>query len=130
MSSTQKLSKACKYFLGIDFLIGLFFGIVFIFVPDFFYDIIGWVNRDPVAIRILGVAIIALSAGSLIAAFEDYWKEIRAIMEMEVLWLLLALLTVIFSHFLFSFPVQAIFIDIILVILLAGFLYFILKERT
>ena len=130
MSSTKQLSKACKYFLGIDFLIGLFFGIVFIFFPDFFYAIIAWNQKDDVAIRVLGVAVIALSAGSLIAAFEDYWKEIRAIMEIEVLWLLLALLTVIFSHFLFLFPVQAIFIDIILVILLAGFLFFILKERS
>jgi hypothetical protein len=130
MSSSGQLSKACKYFLGIDFLIGLFFGIVFIFFPEFFFTLINWTTADPVSIRVLGVAIISLSAGSLVAAFEDYWKEIRAIMEMEVLWLLLALLTVIFSHILFGFPVQAIFIDIILAILLAGFLFFILKERT
>jgi len=124
------ISRECKYFLAIHFIIGLIFGLIFLFIPDFIYDLLDWEDRDPVAIRILGVAFIGLSSGSLIAAFEDEWKEIRATMEMEVVFLLLGIITLIFCHIFLEFPITAWFIDVIMIILLAGFLFFILKTRS
>ena len=123
------ISRECKYFLAIHFFIGLIFGLIFLFIPDFIYDLLDWPDRDPVAIRILGVALIGLSSGSLIAAFENEWKEIRVTMEMEVVFLLIVIITLISCHIFLEFPITAWFIDVIMIILLVGFLFFILKER-
>jgi hypothetical protein len=131
MSNENEISRACKYFLGIHFVIGVVFGLVFLFIPDLFYNFITYPlnRRDPVAIRVLGVALIGLSSGSLIAAFENKWEEIRATLEMEVVFLLIGTIVVIYSHFFLGLPILAVFIDVILIIFLVGFLLFILKER-
>ena len=129
MSTPKPIPKSCKYFLGIHFIVGILFGIIFVFFPDWFYNLIAWTERDSVAIRLLGIAIIALSSGSLIAAFEKTWKEIRAIMEIEVLWLLLGTITLISSHIFLGFPILAVFIDVIMIVFLAGFIVCILIIR-
>ncbi len=123
------ISRGCKFYLAIDFIIALIFGLIFLFLPEDFLIFINWGFFDPVAMRILGIAIISLGAGSLIAAFEDTWSEVRATMEMEVVWLLFGEITLIISHVFFLFPWEAWFIDVIMIVLLIGFIFFILKER-
>ena len=125
----MSIARECRIFLCIDFIIGLVFGLIFILIPELFLNFINWGSFDPVAMRILGIAIIALGSGSLIASFEDTWKEVRAIIEMEVIWLLFGEIILIVCHLVFFFPWEAWFIDVIMIALLIGFIYCILKLR-
>ena len=122
-----KHREVVRWFLIIDFLIGLLFTGIFVFIPDLFLNFINWSisatdHRALFGYRILGAAIFGLSAASFLASFKENWEEINVTMEMECVWFLGAILIMLWGHFSFSLPLEAWFIDVILIVLFFGFL--------
>jgi len=122
-----KHREAVRWFLIIDFLIGLLFAGIFVIIPDLFLNFINWPipAADPQALfgyRILGAAMFGLSVASFLASFKDEWKEINVTMEMECIWLLVAIVMMLWGHFSLNLPLEAWFIDVILIVLFSGFL--------
>jgi hypothetical protein len=129
-----KHREVVRWFLIIDFLIGLLFAGIFVFIPDLFLNFINWPisaadHRALFGYRILGAAIFGLSVASFLASFKDEWKEINVTMEMQCVWLLGAIVMMLWGHFSFSLPLEAWFIDVILIVLFFGFLILSLIAR-
>lgn len=129
-----KHREVVRWFLIIDFLIGLLFTGIFVFIPDLFLNFINWSisatdHRALFGYRIIGAAIFGLSAASFLASFKENWEEINVTMEMECVWLLGGILIMLWGHFSFSLPLEAWFIDVILIVLFFGFLILSLIER-
>ncbi len=130
-----KHREVVRWFLIIDFLIGLLFTGIFVFIPDLFLNFINWPipatdHRALFGYRIIGAAIFGLSAASFLASFKENWEEINVTMEMECVWLLGGILIMLWGHFSFSLPLEAWFIDVILIVLFFGFLILSLIERN
>ncbi len=130
-----KHREVVRWFLIIDFLIGLFFAGIFVIIPDLFLNFINWPipaadHRALFGYRLLGVTIFGLSVASFLASFKDEWKEINVTMEMEGVWFLGAIVMMLWGHFSFSLPLEAWFIDVILIVLFFGFLILSLIERN
>ncbi len=130
-----KNPKVVRWFLIISFLIGLLFAGIFIFIPDLFLNFINWPipaidHRALFGYRLLGAAMFGLSTASFLASFKDEWKEINTTMEMEGIWLLVAIVLMLLGHFYLSLPLEAWFIDVILIVLFLGFLIISLIERA
>ncbi len=130
-----KHREVVRWFLIIDFLIGLLFTGIFVFIPDLFLNFINWPipatdHRALFGYRIIGAAIFGLSAASFLASFKENWEEINVTMEMECVWFLGAILIMLWGHFSFSLPLEAWFIDVILIVLFFGFLILSLIERN
>ena len=130
-----KHREVVRWFLIIDFLIGLLFAGIFVIIPDLFLNFINWPipaadHRALFGYRIIGAAIFGLSAASFLASFKENWEEINVTMEMECVWFLGAILIMLWGHFSFSLPLEAWFIDVILIVLFFGFLILSLIERN
>ncbi len=130
-----KNPKVVRWFLIISFLIGLLFAGIFIIIPDLFLNFINWPisatdHRALFGYRLLGAAMFGLSIASFLASFKDEWIEINNIMEMESIWLLVAIVLMLWGHFSLSLPLEAWFIDVILIVLFLGFLIISLIERA
>jgi len=130
-----KHREVVRWFLIIDFLIGVIFAGIFVFIPDLFLNFINWSisatnHRALFGYRILGAAIFGLSVASFLASFKENWEEIHVTMEMECVWFFGAILIMVYGHFNFSLPLEAWFIDVILIVLFFVFLILYLIERN
>ena len=76
--------------------IGVFFGLVFLLIPDIYGEFIDWEMDDP-AFRLLGAALLGLTAGSVLALRDRSWEKVRILVEMEVIWLFLGLLAIVYG---------------------------------
>ncbi|MFX1275674.1 MAG: hypothetical protein ACFFBP_07045 [Promethearchaeota archaeon] len=77
-------------------IVGAVFGIIFIFFADFYVPLL-WPTTDTITLRVLGAAIIGFGFGSIIAWKRVDWEKVRIIIEVEMLWLTIAIIVMFYE---------------------------------
>ena len=99
-------SNWLKYTFIIHIVIGFGFGLAFLLVPEEFLALIGWEPAifDPVN-RVFGAAIIGLTSGSILALLDRDWDKVKILVRIELVWLPLGMIAMIFGMFTSDYPV-------------------------
>ena len=79
----------------------LAFGLIYLFIPDIWGDLVNWPTTDTAPYRLIGAAMLAFGASSVLAYREVDWEKVIIIVRTEIVWTALATL-VLLSGLLFD----------------------------
>jgi hypothetical protein len=63
-----------------------------------------WPVPDPLAYRLLGAALIGLATSSILAYRETAWEKVIIVVRMEIVWLALAVLVMLYAMLIAGMP--------------------------
>lgn len=81
----------------VHFVVGLFFGLIDLLIPVQWGDVTNWPVQDPTMYRLVGAAILAFAASSILAYRETDWEKVVLIVRTEIVWTALATLVFLVS---------------------------------
>ncbi len=76
----------------VHFVIGLIFGLIDLLIPEQWGNLTNWPVQDPTMYRLVGAAILAFAASSILAYRETDWERVIIIVRTEIIWTGLATL--------------------------------------
>jgi hypothetical protein len=91
----KKVSQGLKLTFLAHFVVGLIFGLIDLLIPEQWGTLTNWPVQDPTMYRLVGAAILAFAASSILAYRETDWEKVILIVRTEVIWTALA--TLVFS---------------------------------
>ena len=78
-------------------IVGLVFGLIYLFVPAQFGKMVNWPMPDVSAYRLVGAAILAFTASSWLAYREKVWDRVEIVVVLEIVWTGLATLVMLWA---------------------------------
>ncbi len=93
----EEIPKGLYWIFLVHFFVGAFFGVVYLIFAETLIGTIGWPYNDPVMTRLLGGALIALGTSSLLAWREKELDKVKLVVEMEMVWLVIAVVVSIWG---------------------------------
>jgi hypothetical protein len=73
-------------------VVGLIFGLIDLLIPEQWGTFTNWPIQDPTMYRLVGAAILAFTASSILAYRETDWEKVILIVRTEIIWTALATL--------------------------------------
>jgi hypothetical protein len=125
----KQISTGLKNLFLIHFIFGTLFGVIFLFFPLIYGNIINWNVRDPGAFRLIGAAMIGISFTSLLAFRNPVWEKVRIIAVLEIVWPGLGALATVWAILFEGFPPIAWMNAAILALFAIFFLIFFMREN-
>ena len=68
------------------FVVGLIFGLIDLLIPEVWGNLTNWPVQDPTMYRLVGAAILAFAASSILAYRESDWEKVVLIVRTEIFW--------------------------------------------
>ena len=75
----------------------LVFGLINLFIPDIWGDLVNWPVDDTRAYRLLGAAMLAFGVSSVLAYLETDWEKVIIIVRTEIVWTALGTLVLLWA---------------------------------
>jgi hypothetical protein len=113
----QKISSGLKTLFLVHFILALLFGLLYLFIPDFFFGMFGVTIPDLNPYRLIGAAVFSLGISSWLCYQAGEWEQVKILVQLEMLWPILGALVIIYGILFAGLP--AVFW--INAIILAGF---------
>jgi hypothetical protein len=88
----KQISQGLKMTFLVHFVIGLIFGLIDLLIPEQWGNLTNWPVQDPTMYRLVGAAILAFAASSILAYRETDWERVIIIVRTEIIWTGLATL--------------------------------------
>ena len=88
----NRITQGLKITFLIHFVVGLVFGLIDLLIPELWGDLTNWPVQDPTMYRLVGAAILAFAASSILAYRETDWDKVILIVRTEIVWTALATL--------------------------------------
>jgi len=102
----RQISKGLKYTFLVHGILGLKVGLGDLLFPTMLESFYGAPVLDPGLYRVVGVAILAFTASSLLAYRETAWDRVKIVVQMEIVWTILAAVVIVALVFLEGRPVM------------------------
>ena len=83
MTEINKFTKFVLYYYGIA---GALFAFMYLVFTDF--QLLTWPWPDPVPFWAMGCTMLALAIASFIALFRKEWEQVKAYIEISILWVI------------------------------------------
>ena len=99
------------------------FGIIFIFFTEGFLEIIAWPATDVTMGRLLGAALIGFGFSSIIAWKRVDWEKLQIVVEMEIVWITIAIVIFILGAFTPGYPLIIWLFIIMFIVFDVAFMY-------
>ena len=96
----RQISKGLKYTFLVHGILGLKVGLGDLLFPTMLESFYGAPVLDPGLYRVVGVAILAFTASSLLAYRETAWDRVKIVVQMEIVWTILAAVVIVALVFL------------------------------
>jgi hypothetical protein len=93
----KQISQGLKMTFLVHFVIGLIFGLIDLLIPEQWGNLTNWPVQDPTMYRLVGAAILAFAASSILAYRETDWERVIIIVRTEIIWTGLATLVFLVS---------------------------------
>jgi hypothetical protein len=103
----KQISQGLKMTFLVHFVIGLIFGLIDVLIPEQWGNLTNWPVQDPVMYRLVGSAILAFAASSVLAYRETDWERVDIIVRTEIIWTALAALVFLVAVFFGDAPAIA-----------------------
>jgi hypothetical protein len=84
------MSKALKYLFLVHAVVAALIGALLLLIPGQFLGWINWRPIEPIANRLFGAALLALSWGSFRGWRASEWAQVAVLVEMEAIFCILA----------------------------------------
>lgn len=97
----EEISKLLKLVFLVHFFVAVIFGLTFTFITEYYVSLTGWPYLDPITGRVLGAVFLGLAVASLLAWKETKWDHVKIIVQMEIVWLAVAIVVHIWALILF-----------------------------
>ncbi|MHA1931263.1 MAG: hypothetical protein ACW96X_01920 [Promethearchaeota archaeon] len=124
----KELFKGLKIVFLIDFILGLILGIVFLFIPETYCNLVGVVMTDHGVLRLIGAASLALGSSSFLAYRSKDWEKAKLLVQMDLIWLISGIVGLVW-WLIESGPVAAWWVFGMFVAFLVAFGYFYLLQE-
>ena len=95
--TTKAMPKALEWIFLAHFFVGAVFGVMYLVFAETVIITIGWPYNDPVITRLLGAALIGFAMSSLLAWREKELERVKLVVEMELVWLTIAVVIIIIA---------------------------------
>ncbi|MHA2008372.1 MAG: hypothetical protein ACXABO_03985 [Promethearchaeota archaeon] len=115
--------KGLKVVLLIHFVLGIILGIIFLFFPEAYCDLLGVAMTDHGALRLIGAASLALGGGSFLAFRSKDWEKTKLLVQLDLIWLISASVGIMW-WLLEGGPVAAWWVFGMFIVFLAALAYF------
>jgi hypothetical protein len=86
----KEISKILKIIFLIHFILGIIIGVIFLFIPEIYCDIVGFTVTDKGPFRLIGAASLALGGSSFLGYRSSDWEKVKILVQMELIWLISA----------------------------------------
>ena len=91
----KQILPGLKITFLVHVVVGLFFGLIYLLVPAWWGDLIGWPMPDPDLWRTLGAATLGFTASSWFAYRATGWERVKIVVQAEIVWTILATLVLV-----------------------------------
>jgi len=112
-----KISSGLRTLFLVHLVLGLVFGLAYLFIPGIFMGWLGVSLKDEFPYRVVGAAILAFSASSWYCYQAAEWERVKIVVQAEIVWTVLVALVGLYS-LIFAAAPAAFWIN---VIIMAGF---------
>jgi len=126
---TKEISKLLKVVFLVHFVLGIILGVVFLFIPEIYCNLVGLPIIDKGPFRLIGAASLALGSGSFFAYRSKDWEKVKLIVLIELVWLIFANGAMLYWLIFESGPIMGWFIEVMFICFLAMFLYSYFQEE-
>jgi hypothetical protein len=123
----KKIASGLKTTFLVHLIAGAVFGLVYLLIPDWFGNLVGWPVKDPFVYRLLGAALLGITSTSWFAYKATTWESVKIVVQMEIIWTILGTLVTLGGIFMVGLPVMAWLNAIILAAFAVAFTYFYTK---
>ena len=124
----MKIPAGLKTLFLVHFVVALFFGLVDLLFPEAFYQMFGVTITDPQPYRMIGAAVLAFGAGSWWAYKAAEWDKVKIVVQMELVWTILASLLLLIGLLFLGRPAAEWLNFVIMAGFAAFFAYFYSKK--
>jgi hypothetical protein len=93
----KQISSSLKVTFQVHVVVGALFGLALLFIPECWLGLFGWQIVDAEPYRLVGAAILAFAASSWWAYREAVVDKVRIVVNMEIVWTVLASLVILYG---------------------------------
>jgi energy-converting hydrogenase Eha subunit C len=92
-----EMSKGLKIILIVDIFVAIYYGVLYLFLPELYYQMNDAPAFDLQMWRLFGGTVFVLGIVGVVALKRGNWESVKPLMEMVILWLtMVAILDIIF----------------------------------
>lgn len=84
-----EMSKRIKIILVVDIIVAIYYGVLYLLLPEFYYQRNDAPAFDLHMWRLFGGTIFVLGIAGIIALKRGEWETVKPIMEVVILWLIM-----------------------------------------
>ena len=121
------MASGLKTTFLVHLIVGAFFGLAYLLIPEVYGNLVGWPVKDPFVYRLFGAALLGIASTSWFAYKATTWESVKIVVQMEIIWTILGTLVVLGGIFLVGLPMIAWLNAVILAGFAAVFTYFYTK---
>jgi hypothetical protein len=126
----NKILPGLRTTFWVHLIVGAIFGLGYLLIPDTLLGIFGMQAADEVPFRMIGAAVCGFAASSFWATRETEWGRVKIVVQMEIVWTVLATLVYLFAILAAGYSASAWVGAIIMALFAVAFGYFYMQESA
>jgi hypothetical protein len=93
----KQFTSGLKITFLIHFIVALIFGLIYLLIPKVWGNLINWPIEEATPYRLIGAAILGFGTSSWFAYKETAWERVKIVVQMEIVWTILATLVMLWG---------------------------------
>jgi hypothetical protein len=101
---TEEILKITKIIFLVQTIVGIVFGLFFLFGAEIYLDLYSWPYEEPVFSRLLGMDFLGTASLLLLSYRETKWEKVKNVVIYDIIWTVLNSIGFIVLQFTFELP--------------------------
>jgi hypothetical protein len=93
----KQIHSGLKITFLVHFVVGLVFGLMYLFFPKGWGNLVNWPVQEPFIYQVVGAAILGYATSSILAYRETNWEKVIIVVRMEIVWTVLGTLAMLWG---------------------------------